>query len=49
MTGALSLRKLSDDVKRDIRKFLWDPHDKDHFITQLNVDGTTRDFIDYDR
>mmetsp|Transcript_24693 Transcript_24693/g.49106 ORF Transcript_24693/g.49106 Transcript_24693/m.49106 type:complete len:883 (-) Transcript_24693:20-2668(-) len=48
VTGAESLRKLSDDVKGDLRKYLWDAEDDDHFITQLSADGTTRDFVDYD-
>ena len=34
-TGAETLRKLSDDVKGDLRKYLWDAEDNDHFITQV--------------
>lgn len=31
-----------------MNRHLWDERDNDHYITQLNPDGTTRDFVDYD-
>jgi len=39
-TGAASLRTLAGRVS--------DAAGADHYITQLNPDGTTRDFVDYD-
>lgn len=45
---ALSLRKMSDTISQAMNKYLWDEDSNDHFITQLNQDGSTRDFIDYD-
>jgi hypothetical protein len=47
-TGAKTLRKLADRVAVGMNKWLFDRDTKDHFITQLNPDGTTRDFVDYD-
>ena len=29
-------------------RYLWNTTSNDHFITQLNPDGSTRDFVDYD-
>lgn len=45
--------ELEDQAKRvaeAVNKFLWSGSDAgaDHYITQLNIDGTTRDFVDYD-
>jgi len=45
-TGSAALQTLADDVTADLNKYLWDG--TDHFITQLNGDGSTRDFVDYD-
>jgi hypothetical protein len=42
------LREISDNVIENMNQYLWDESDNDHYITQLNMDGTTRDFIDYD-
>jgi hypothetical protein len=44
--GAARFRKLKAAIAMGIRTELWDG--KDHFITQRNVNGTTRDFVDYD-
>lgn len=41
------LRSTSSAIAGAMNKLLWSPED-DHFITQLNPDGTTRDFVDYD-
>lgn len=45
---ATELRQLSDTVAASIRTVLFDTDLKDHFITQLNPDGSIRDFVDYD-
>lgn len=42
------LLKISDAIVKNMNDMLWDVNDNDHFITQLNLDGTTRDFVDYD-
>ncbi|GMH98096.1 hypothetical protein TrVE_jg12681 [Triparma verrucosa] len=47
-TGAEDLRDLADDISEALMAHLWDTADDDHFITQLNPDGTTRDLVDYD-
>ena len=38
-------RQLSKDIVGGMNAHLWAD---DHYITQLNPDGTTRDFVDYD-
>jgi hypothetical protein len=38
-------RALADDIAEGMNERLWAG---DHYITQLNPDGTTRDFVDYD-
>jgi hypothetical protein len=38
-------RQLSQDIADGMNAHLWAG---DHYITQLNPDGTTRDFVDYD-
>jgi hypothetical protein len=45
---ASELRTLSDTVAAAIRAQLFDTQLSDHFITQLNPDGSIRDFVDYD-
>ena len=45
---AASLRDIADVISRRVVELLWDDTSNDHFITQLNPDGSTRDFIDYD-
>jgi hypothetical protein len=47
-TGAADLRALSGNISADLKEYLWDTKSGDHFITQLNPDNTTRDFVDYD-
>lgn len=42
------LRALATTISTNIRAQLFNLQTNDHFITQLNPDGTTRDFIDYD-
>lgn len=44
---ASDLRNMIKSITINMNKFLWSP-EGDHYITQLNPDGTTRDFIDYD-
>ena len=39
-------RAMSANLKIGLRRELWDG--TDHFITQRNPDGSTRDFVDYD-
>lgn len=38
-------RRLSENIVDGMNAHLWSG---DHYITQLNPDGTTRDFVDYD-
>lgn len=45
---AAELEKQAERVKVAMNKYLWNLTDDDHYITQLNIDGTTRDFVDYD-
>jgi hypothetical protein len=45
-TGAKDLRKLASEISEAVNEKLW--NGDDHYITQLNDDGTTRDFVDYD-
>ena len=47
-TGAAVLSELADSISEQMMKYLWDKKSDDHFITQLNPDGSTRDFVDYD-
>ena len=50
-TGAASLRTLAGRVSDAVNALLWasDAAGADHYITQLNPDGTTRDFVDVRR
>eukprot|EP00043_Microstomoeca_roanoka_P000963 m.30236 g.30236 ORF g.30236 m.30236 type:complete len:789 (+) comp10587_c0_seq1:120-2486(+) len=53
ITGAQLLLQLADDVSAAVDANLWAATGKglgsnDHYITQLNPDNTTRDFVDYD-
>jgi hypothetical protein len=41
---AQTMRTLALGISDAINKFLWGG---DHYITQLNPDGTKRDFVDY--
>jgi hypothetical protein len=38
--------EFAQKIESGVRRSLWDGHD--HFFTQRNADGTTRDFVDYD-
>lgn len=46
-TGAGVLRTLAENIGESVNKYLW-AQDQSHFVTQLNLDGSTRDFVDYD-
>jgi hypothetical protein len=37
---------MGEKIRASILRELWNRHD--HFITELNTDGSTRDFVDYD-
>jgi hypothetical protein len=43
---AHELRALTQEMTSALRDTLWDGND--HFVTQINPDGTSRDFVDYD-
>jgi hypothetical protein len=43
--GAVSLRALASSVSSAINRRLWAG---DHYVTQLNPNGSTTDFVDYD-
>jgi hypothetical protein len=45
-TGASRYRDFAEKIESGVRKNLWNGND--HFLTQRNPDGTTRDFVDYD-
>jgi hypothetical protein len=49
-TGAVALRKLSTSIATAVNQKLWANASGggDHYITQLNPDGSTRDLVDYD-
>lgn len=56
-TGARALRMLADSVAAAVNRWLWSPgadaaaaapRAGDHYVTQVNPDGSTRDFVDYD-
>ena len=42
---AAARQTMADDIVAGMNAHLWSG---DHYITQLNPDGTTRDFVDYD-
>lgn len=49
-TRADELESTADKVSAAVNAYLWatdSESGQDHYITQLNIDGTTRDFIDY--
>ena len=39
---------MADNIAAAINARLWDATSNDHYITQLNPDNSTRDFVDYD-
>jgi hypothetical protein len=45
---AARYRQMRRNLYQGVREQLWDAKDKDHFITQRNLDGSTRDLVDYD-
>ena len=47
-TRAEELRTQASLMKDAMNQRLWDRADNDHYITQLNPDNSTRDFVDYD-
>jgi len=48
-TRAVELRSRADHLAEVVNEKLWAKENgQDHYITQLNPDGTTRDFVDYD-
>jgi hypothetical protein len=47
-TGADTLRSIADTVSAAVDAMLWNNETEDHYVTQLNPDGTNRDFVDYD-
>jgi neutral trehalase len=48
MQEAKRLRELSAKVSRAVDKLLWSEEEDDHYITQLRLDGSKRDMVDYD-
>jgi len=48
VTGATHLRNVAAMVAEATDAMLWSNGTKDHYVTQLNPDGTSRDFVDYD-
>eukprot|EP01062_Namystynia_karyoxenos_P056453 TRINITY_DN47418_c0_g1_i1.p1 TRINITY_DN47418_c0_g1~~TRINITY_DN47418_c0_g1_i1.p1 ORF type:complete len:912 (+),score=201.92 TRINITY_DN47418_c0_g1_i1:73-2736(+) len=47
-TGAAALRGLASSISASVDRLLWGNSSGDHYVTQLNPDGSTRDFVDYD-
>ena len=47
-TEAAKWTQLAEETTRSVRKMLWNTTTNDHYVTQRNPDGTTRDFVDYD-
>jgi len=47
-TGAVHLRNIATMVAEATDAMLWNKEADDHYFTQLNPDGSTRDFVDYD-
>ena len=53
-TGAATLRGMANNMDTAMNALLWATDGKglggdDHYVTQLNPDNSTRDFMDYDR
>eukprot|EP01116_Phalansterium_solitarium_P023895 TRINITY_DN8585_c0_g1_i2.p1 TRINITY_DN8585_c0_g1~~TRINITY_DN8585_c0_g1_i2.p1 ORF type:complete len:774 (+),score=222.62 TRINITY_DN8585_c0_g1_i2:59-2380(+) len=46
-SDALAHRSQAEAISNAINKYLWSPDD-DHYVTQMNPDGSLRDFVDYD-
>jgi len=47
-SGAERARAAAAKLKTNINSKLWDVASNDHYITQLNADGSTADFLDID-
>lgn len=42
LSTAKSFMKIRNDIKEAMNNFLWDKVSDDHYITELNPDGSTR-------
>jgi len=47
-TGAMFYSRMANQLVVGMNTYLWDKGSKDHYITELNPDMSTRDFVDYD-
>jgi len=47
-TGASNLRSIASEVSEALDAMLFSNETGDHYVTQLNPDGSHRDFVDYD-
>lgn len=47
-TGAAFYNQTAQNIAAAMNNALWDTTSNDHFLTQRNPDGTSRDFVDYD-
>lgn len=49
LARATELRSEAEEVTRQVNQHLWasDEAGGDHLVTQMNLDGSTRDFVDY--
>jgi len=47
-TGATRLHEIANTIARAVEEKLWSNESNDHYVTQLNPDGSSRDFVDYD-
>jgi neutral trehalase len=48
MQEAKRLRELSAKMSKSVDKLLWSEEEDDHYVTQLRLDGSKRDMVDYD-
>ena len=46
--NATKYTTLAGKISKSMQEFLWAEKTNDHYLTQVNPDGTTRDFVDYD-
>lgn len=47
-TGAVRLECVAASLARQMDLLLWNRLEDDHYVTQLNPDGSSTDFVDYD-
>ena len=47
-TGAAKARAVASTLTNNINSKLWDHASNDHYVTQLNPDNSTEDFLDID-